>query len=78
MEALMISQVMAIDDDNKSLKKMFAKLSMQNEPLKEAMGKNRKAILARGDGRGGGQAVALRRRAERLTSAIPTIAIAQK
>jgi putative transposase len=39
MDASLISQLKAIDDENKRLKKMFAELSMQNELLKEALGK---------------------------------------
>ena len=32
----MVSQMKAIEDENRRLKKMFAELSMQNELLKEA------------------------------------------
>jgi putative transposase len=39
MDASMVSQMKAIDDENRRLKKMFAELSMQNELLKEALGK---------------------------------------
>jgi putative transposase len=39
MDASMISQMKAIEDENRRLKKMFAELSMQNELLKEALGK---------------------------------------
>ena len=39
MDASLISQMKAIDDENKRLNKMFAELSMQNELLKEALGK---------------------------------------
>ncbi len=35
----MISQMKSIEDENRRLKKMFAELSMQNELLKEALGK---------------------------------------
>ncbi len=35
----MVSQLKAIEDENRRLKKMFAELSMQNELLKEALGK---------------------------------------
>lgn len=35
----MISQMKAIEDENRFLKKMFAELSMQSELLKEAFGK---------------------------------------
>ena len=51
MDASMISQMKAIEDENKRLKKIFAELSMQNELLKEALGKNRTAISTPGDGR---------------------------
>ena len=39
MDASMISQMKAIEDENRRLKKMFAELSMHNELLKEALGK---------------------------------------
>ena len=39
MDASMIAQTKAIEDENRRLKKMFAELSMQNELLKEARGK---------------------------------------
>lgn len=39
MDASMINQMKAIKDENRRLKKMFAELSMQNELLKEALGK---------------------------------------
>jgi len=39
MDASMITQMKAMDDENRRLKKMFAELSMQNERLKEALGK---------------------------------------
>ena len=35
----MISQMKTVEDENRRLKKMFAELSMQNELLKEALGK---------------------------------------
>jgi len=56
MDASMVSQMKAIEDENRRLKKMFAELSMQNELLKEALGKNRPAISTPGDGRDGGGA----------------------
>ena len=34
-----IAQTTAIEEENRRLKKMFAELSMQNELLKEALGK---------------------------------------
>ena len=39
LDASMISQMKAMDDENRRLKKMFAELSMQNELLKKALGK---------------------------------------
>jgi putative transposase len=39
MDASMIAQTKAIEEENRRLKKMFAELSMQNELLKEALGK---------------------------------------
>jgi putative transposase len=39
MDASMVLQMKAIEDENRRLKKMFAELSMQNELLKEALGK---------------------------------------
>jgi putative transposase len=39
MDASMISQMKSVEDENRRLKKMFAELSMQNELLKEALGK---------------------------------------
>jgi len=51
MDASMISQMKSIEDENRRLKKMFAELSMQNELLKVALGKNRPTISAPRDGR---------------------------
>ena len=39
MDASMISEMKGIEDENRRLKKMYAELSMQNELLKEALGK---------------------------------------
>ena len=39
MDTSMIAQMKTIEDENRRLKKMFAELSMQNELLKEALGK---------------------------------------
>lgn len=41
MDASLISEMKQLDDENKRLKRMFADLSMQNELLKEALGKKR-------------------------------------
>lgn len=51
MDASMISEMKTMADENRRLKKMFAELSMQNELLKEALGKSIEAISAQGDGR---------------------------
>ena len=51
MDASMITQMKSIEDENRRLKKMFAELSMQNELLKEALGKNRPALSTPRDGR---------------------------
>lgn len=39
MDASMISEMKGLEEENRRLKKMFAELSMQNELLKEALGK---------------------------------------
>jgi putative transposase len=39
MDASMMAEMRTIADENRRLKKMFAELSMQNELLKEALGK---------------------------------------
>jgi putative transposase len=39
MDASLMSQMKAMEDENRRLKKMFAELSMQNELLKEALEK---------------------------------------
>ena len=39
MDASMISELKDVADQNKRLKKMYAELSMQNDLLKEALGK---------------------------------------
>ena len=39
MDASMISQMKALEDENRRLKKMYAEMSMQTELLKEAPGK---------------------------------------
>ena len=40
MDASLISQMKAIEDENRRLKRMYADLSMQADLLKEALGKN--------------------------------------
>jgi len=39
MDASLISRMKALDEENKRLKKMYAEKSMQNDLLKEALGK---------------------------------------
>ena len=39
MDASMIADMKVMEDENRRLKKMFAELSIQNELLKEALGK---------------------------------------
>ena len=39
MDASLISQMKAVEDENRRLKKMFAEFSLQNELLTEALGK---------------------------------------
>ena len=39
MDASMISEMKGLEDENRRLKKMFAELSLQNELLKEVLGK---------------------------------------
>lgn len=39
MDASMMSQMKALEDENRRLKRMFADLSMQTDLLKEALGK---------------------------------------
>ena len=39
MDASMISQMKALEDENRRLKKMYAEMSLQAELLKEALGK---------------------------------------
>lgn len=36
----MVSQMKAMEEENRRLKRMYADLSMQNDLLKEALGKN--------------------------------------
>ncbi len=39
MDASLMSRMKALDEENKRLKKMYAEKSMQNDLLKEALGK---------------------------------------
>ena len=54
MDASMMSQMKALDDENRRLKRMFADLSMQADLLREALGKRDAASSAPGAGREGG------------------------
>jgi len=56
MDASMISQMKALKDENRRLKKMYAEMSMQAELLKEALGKSDPARLTTGFGRESGGA----------------------
>ncbi len=46
MDASTIADMKVMENENRRLKKMFAELSMQNELLKEALGKNNAAMQA--------------------------------
>jgi putative transposase len=39
MDASMVTEMKSIQEENRRLKKMFAELSIQNELLKEALGR---------------------------------------
>ena len=41
MDASMVSEMKAMADENRRLKRMYAETSMQNDLLKEALGKKR-------------------------------------
>ena len=41
MDASMVSQMKAMEADNRRLKRMYAEMNMQNDLLKEALGKKR-------------------------------------
>ena len=56
MDASLMARMKDLDAENKRFKKMYAEKSMQNDLLKEALGKSGKAISAQGDGRMGGSA----------------------
>jgi putative transposase len=52
MDVSMMAEMKTMQEENRRLKKMFAELSMQNELLKEALGKNNPASQASRTGRG--------------------------
>ena len=54
MDASMVSQMKALEEENRRLKRMYAELNMQANLLKEALGKNDAAISTPGDGLEGG------------------------
>ena len=54
MDASMVSQMKAMEEENRRLKRMYADLSMQNDLLKEALGKSSWAISTLRDGQNGG------------------------
>ncbi len=51
MDASMMSEMKALEEENRRLKRMYADLSMQADLLKEALGKNNPAISTPRDGR---------------------------
>ncbi len=53
MDASMISQMKALEEENRRLKRMYADLSMQTDILKEALEKNEAASPAPGTGHTG-------------------------
>ena len=46
MDASMISEMKAMAEENRRLKRMYAEMSMQNDLLKEALGKKRQGRLS--------------------------------
>ena len=50
MDASLISEMKDLADQNRRLKKMYAEMSMQNDLLKEVLGKSVKAVFATKDG----------------------------
>ena len=44
MDASSISRMKAMDDENKRLKKMYAQAQIQNDVLKEALGKSGETV----------------------------------
>lgn len=51
MDASLIAEMKAMAEENRRLKRMFADLSMQNDLLKETLGKSSKASSTSGAGR---------------------------
>ena len=78
MDASIIGRMKEIEDENKRLKKMYAEMSMQNDVLKEALGKkwgDRRNARRWRRGRSSIAASALQVPAEPLKSARHAIAI---
>ena len=72
MDASMISRMNGEIQDRRPLKKMFAKLSMQNELLKEALGKSNGPSQRRGMAE-----TAVERRGVSITLACPTFGVSE-
>ncbi|OUS34871.1 hypothetical protein A9Q94_14310 [Rhodobacterales bacterium 56_14_T64] len=60
IDAPMISQMKAPEDENRRLKKMYAEMCIQADLLKEALGKSDAASPASGPGRESGGAIRCR------------------
>ena len=56
MDASLMARMKELNEENKRLKRMYAEKSLQNDLLKEALGKNGKAVSAKRDGRMGSSA----------------------
>ena len=50
MDASLIAEMKDMAEQNRRLKKIYAEMSMQNDPLKEALGKSAEAISMARDG----------------------------
>ena len=53
MDASLMSEMKAMAEENRRLKKMYAEMAIQNELLKNALGKSNPAISTTRDGQGG-------------------------
>ncbi len=56
MDASMISEMKDVAEENRRLKRMYAEMSMQNDLLKEALGKSAEAFSKARDGHEGSRA----------------------
>jgi putative transposase len=63
MDASLMAEMKTLSGENQRLKRMFAELSMQNELLKEALGKSPEAVSPPRDGRDGREGEGRERRA---------------